>query len=386
MYTVAIMQKNELEKFSVEKKEGSQVVITGELPFEIVVAHRAAALADITKDIEIDGFRKGHVPEAMVVRKVGQMAILTEMAERALEKVYPEIIQHHSLDVIGYPKIGITKIAEGNPLGFTITVAVVPEVVLPEYFKIAKDINTQKESKEVTEDEVTKQINDILRQKVAYERLQNKAQKNTEPHEHGPDCDHEHEHTDMVSEEEKAIEEVKDIPLPELTDAYVKSLGKEGQFENVEDFRNKIKEHLTIEKSREVDSTHRAKITDALIEKSVFDLPQVLLDAELRQMFAQMEDDLKRAQLTIEDYLAHIKKTKEELIAEWSPQAEKRARLQLVLNAIAQKESITPDPSMVDHEVSHLIETYKDADEKRVRVYVESVLTNEEVLKKLEVA
>ncbi len=385
MYTIVPMQKDILEKIVVEKKPGSLVIFTGEVPYEELEKHRSSAVAEIGKDIEIDGFRKGHVPENVLVRKVGEMAILTEMAERALSQVYPELVTLHTLDVVGYPKISLTKLAKGNPLGFTITIAVVPEVTLPDYTKIAKDINKEKESKEVTDEEVDKQVKDILRQKIAYERLQEKAKKNGETipteHVHGENCDHEHEGHDH---EHEPIEKADDIKLPELTDEYVKGLGKPDQFTSAEDFKNKVREHLTIEKAREVDSRHRAKITDAIIEKSVMELPQVMIDAEIGQMYAQMEEDLKRAQLKMEDYLGHIKKTREDLTKEWTPNAEKRAKLQLVLNEIAKKEKTTPDMGRVDHEVSHLLEQYKDADEKRVRIYVTSVLTNEAVLKKLE--
>ncbi len=381
------MQKEILEKITIIKEPGSLVVITGELPFEELEKHRESAVTAISKDIEIDGFRKGHVPEAVLIRTVGEMSILNEMAERALSRAYPEIITHHKLDVIGYPKINITKLAKGNPLGFSISVAVVPDITLPDYLEIAKNVNSEKESKEVTDEEVTKQIEDVLRQKIAYERLQKKAQtKGSDEHEHvhSENCDHDHDHThDHGDHDHEEAADAK-IELPPLTDEYVQKLGKEGQFTSVEDFKNKIREHLTIEKARDVDSRHRAKITDAIIEKSVMELPQVMVDAEINQMFAQMEEDLKRAQLTMEDYLGHIKKTKEDMAKEWAPSAEKRAKLQLVLNEIAKKENVTPDPSLVDHEVSALLEHYKDADEKRVRVYVTSVLTNEEVMKKLE--
>ncbi len=372
------MQKDILEKMTLEKQAGSLVCITGEIPYAELEKHRSGAVSAISKEIEIDGFRKGHIPESVLIQKVGEMSILTEMAERTLSQVYPELVALHKLDVIGYPKISITKIAKDNPLGFTITVAVVPEMTLPDYTAIAKKVNAEKESKEVTDEEVAKQIEDILRQKVAYERLQEKAKKNAEtPHVHDENCAHEHE-------EEKPIEDAEKIPLPELTDEYVKTFGKPGQFENVEDFKNKLKEHIAIEKARDIDSRHRAKITDTIIEQTTVELPQVMLEAEINQMFAQMEEDLKRAQLKMDDYLGHIKKTKEDLVKEWTPMAEKRAKLQLVLNEIAKKDAISPDPSLVDHEVSHLLEQYKDADEKRVRVYVNSVLTNEAVLKKLE--
>ncbi len=372
MYTTGPMHTN----ITIEKKPGSLVVITGELPYADLEMHRGKAVSALSKEVEIDGFRKGHVPEQILLSKIGEMPLITEMAERALSAVYPKLVAEHKLDVIGYPQIGITKIAKDNPLGFTITVAVVPEITLPDYFAIAKKVNADKASKEVTEEEVTTQINDILRQKVAYERLQKKAQ----PHDHAHDenCDHEHEH------EEAPIEDAKDIPLPELTDEYVKTLRKPGQFENVEDFKTKMREHLTIQKAQDVDSFHRAKITDAVIAETTLELPQVMVDAEINQMFAQMETDLERAQLKVDDYLNHIKKTRDDLKKEWTPSAEKRAKLQLVLNEIAKVEKIEADSSLVDAQTDTLLEQYKDADEKRVRVYVTSVLTNEAVLKKLE--
>ena len=381
VYTNPVMQNEELQKISVEKKEGSTVEIKGELPFEALEKHRKVAVEAISKEVEIDGFRKGHVPESILIQKIGEMPILNEMAERALSRVYPEIVAHHKLDVIGYPKISITKLAKDNPLGFTIEVAVVPEITLPDYTALAKKANAEKESKEVTDAEVDKQIEDILRQKAAYERLQSKAAKKgeaAEDHVHGEHCDHDHD------EEEVPLEDIKDLKIPELTDEFVKTLGQPGQFETVADFKSKIKEHLTIEKAHEVESAHRAKITDSIVAESQMELPQILIDSEINQMFGQMQEDLTRAQLKMDDYLGHIKKTKEELAQEWTPMAEKRAKLQLILNEIAKKENIQADPSVVDHEVSKLLEQYKDADESRVRTYIASVLTNEAVLKKLE--
>ncbi len=361
---------------TIEKKPGSLVVITGELPYTDLEAHRAEAVRRLAQDVAIDGFRKGHVPEQILISKIGEMPIITEMAEHALSAAYPKIVAEHELEVIGYPQISITKIAKENPLGFTITVAVVPDMELPDYFKIAQTINKDKESKEVTDQEVTDQINEILRQKAAYERLQKKAQVPSD-HVHGEDCDHDHT---------EPTEDIEDAPLPELTDEFVKTLGAPGQFETVDDFKNKVREHLTIQKAQDTDSRHRAKITDSIIAETKIELPQVMIDAEINQMFAQMDSDLSRASLKMEDYLGHIKKTKEDLIQEWTPSAEKRAKLQLVLNEIAKREKIEADPSLVDAQADTLLEQYKDADVKRVRIYVASVLTNEAVLKKLEEA
>lgn len=390
-----------VKDFTVTKEEGSQVKIDGEIPFAELEKHRSAAIAQYGKDMEIDGFRKGHVPDAEVVKRVGEMALLSEMAERALSVAYPEACKVHNIDAIGYPQLAIKKIAEDNPLGFTATVAVVPEVKLGDYKKLATEANQEKATTEVTDEEVEKQIKDILRQKVAYERMQAAAKKKAdagdatdlptpETVEKESDEPETHTHADgtvhegPAHEEENDVKAVTDDEIPELTDELVKELGQPGQFESVDDFKAKIREHLGIEKEREVNAAHRAKITDAVIEASDMELPKILVDSEIDQMFAQMNEDLTRANLKMEDYLGHIKKTKEELAEEWKPAAEKRAQLQLILNEIAKVEDITPDKDAVEAQVAQLLEQHKDADEARVRVYVTSVMTNEAVMKMLE--
>ena len=366
--------------FTVEPQEHSAVKITGEIPYAELLKERSNAIKHLGKDVKLDGFRQGHIPEDVLVKHIGEGSILSEMAERALGHMYPHIIEAHELDVIGYPQIEITKLAPDNPLGFTATVAVLPEITLPNYQKIAADTNKDKASDAVTDEEVETQIKDILRQKLAYERLQQKAAAKAE----AGDLPTPESEAAKEADPEAELKAVTDDELPELTDEYVKTLGQPGQFTDVADFKAKLREHLEIEKTREVAAAHRAKITDQIIDASTIDLPQVLIDSEIEQMFAQMNEDLQRANLQMDDYLAHIKKTKEDLAAEWKPAAEKRAKLQLILNEIAKKEAVKPDQAQLDEQVDQLMEQYKDADEARVRVYVTSVMTNEAVMKLLE--
>lgn len=356
--------------FTVEELPDSQVKISGELPYVEVESERKAALVALGKNVELDGFRKGHVPAPVLEKHLGEMAILAEMAERAIAHAYAHIIDAHKIEALGHPKIELTKIAKDNPLGFTITVAVMPTFELPDYKELAADANKKRPGDEVTDEELEEKIKDILRQKAAYEKLQKKAAANADG-------------TDLPTPESEAakVDDEKDI---ELTDEVVKSLGQPGQFETVADFKSKLREHLEIEKKQENAAKHRAVITDTIIEKTEVKLPQVLIDSEINQMFAQMQEDLDRADLKMDDYLQHIKKTKEELIEEWKPAAEKRAKLQLVLNEIARKEEMTPDIEQVNAQTKELMERFKDADEHRVRLYVASVLLNEDVMKMLE--
>ena len=375
-----------LASINVTKGANSQVTLTGEMPFSLLESEREAALKSLGQNLELPGFRKGHIPADILKNKIGEMNVLSEMAERALAKSYPEMIKHHNLDVIGQPQVAITKLAPDNPLGFTITVSVLPEITLPDYKKIAATANKDKTSTDISDEELESEIKNIQRQKIAYERLQQKAAGQTHTHSDGTvheGPDHDENGVILPTPEDEEFDSSK-IEVPELTDEYVKGLGQPGQFESVADFKTKLKEHLSIQNKQEVEAAHRAKITDEIIDGSQFELPQIMIDSEINQMLAQMNEDLKRANLKLDDYLTHIKKTKEDLIKEWTPAAEKRARLQLVLNEIAKKEELKPDEDQLNSQVKQLMEQYKDADELRVKIYVASVMQNEAVMKLLE--
>lgn len=359
--------------FTITTNDNATVTIAGELPYEELLKERAAAIKTLGHDVELAGFRKGHVPETILVKHLGEMRILGEMAERAISHCYPHLLETHEVDAIGRPEIQITKIAPENPLGFTATVAVVPKFALPDYGTIAKTENQLRASDEVTDSEVDEKINDILRQKAAYERMQQKAV--VTPGE-----------GDLPTPEGEAVKAsaAAELVIPPLTDEVAASLGQPGQFTGVADLKTKLREHLAIEKKRDNAAAHRAKVTDAIVAATKMTLPQILIDSEINQMFAQMQEDLDRANLKFDDYLAHIKKTRVELTTEWTPAAEKRAKLQLVLNEIAKKEHITPDTEQLKVEVKQLIERFPDADQQRVQLYVASVLTNDAVMKYLE--
>jgi len=369
------------EAFTLEELPNSQVKISGELPYAELASERTAAIVSLGKHVQLDGFRKGHVPTPVLEKHVGEMNILTEMAERAIAHSYPHILAEFEVDAIGHPQIEVTKIAPENPLGFTATVAVVPKFTLPDYESIAKEVNLAKPTDQVTDAELDEKIAEIQKSKRAYDRMQelSKAEAaSTADGEEGADK------KQSMEEVQAKVDKDNDAPLPELTDEYVKTLGQPGQFENVEGFKTGLRTHLETEKAQQVAAKHRADITDGIIAKTDITLPQILIDSEINQMFAQMEDDLKRSNLKMDDYLTHIKKTKEDMATEWKPAAEMRAKLQLVLNEIAKDKEITPDENEVASQTAMLKEKFKDADEHRVRLYVASMLLNESVMKHLE--
>lgn len=343
---------------NIKKLPKSQVEITGTIDYSIVATYKDKALTRLNESVTIDGFRKGKVPQSVLTQKIGSMAILEEMAEFALSAAYPAIIIDHKLDPIGRPAVAIKKLAENNPLEFTITTAVSPTVKLADYKSIAKEINSAKEEPiEVTD----KEMNDVIDQIRAGQ------------------IDHSgHDHDKMTKEEH---DEFMKKSMPELTDEFVKSISK---FAGVEEFKAKVKENVLAEKQNRARSLKRSKIIDAVIKSSEIEMPEILVENELRRMEEQFTQDVENVGVKMSDYLSHIKKTIDDLRKDWREDAERKAKTQIILNEISNKESIKLDPKQIEEEVIALEAKYKDADRERLEVFVATMFTNEKVLELLE--
>ncbi len=337
-----------------------EVEIVGNITAEKMTKMRAKALAKFRESLELDGFRKGNAPEALVAQKVGEMRLSEEAAEIALSEEYPNILEEHSLDAIGRPEIVITKLAPGNPFEFKIKTALAPEVKLADYKKIAGEEN----KKEVKTPEVTeKEIDDVIlniRQNIAHQKM----------HADAGLPEHSHDHAEITEKD-----------LPEVNDEFAKMIGS---FTDVADMRKKISENIASEKVLKEKDKKRTAMLEEIIKKSTIELPKIIIEGEMEKMLAQFKDDIARAGVKYDEYLTHIKKTEDDLKKEWRETAVKRAKSQIILNTIAREESIAPLEDEVKKEMEHILANYKDADRFRVRMYVETFMTNELVLQFLE--
>ena len=169
--------------------------------------------------------------------------------------------------------------------------------------------------------------------------------------------------------------------LPELNDEFARAIGA---FTDVADLKEKIKQGLTIEKERAEKDKRRGAIIEALLEKTEMKVPRIFVESELEKIFGQLKDDVARAGLTVEEYLKRIGKDEDELRNDFRAQAEKRAKLQLLLNKIAEEEKIEADEAAVEEEMKHALEHFKDAKPELLRIHIQTVLRNEKVLQKLE--
>lgn len=350
-------------KIDIQKLEKSEAKIVVSIPEAAFMKHYDGALAKIQEVAEIDGFRKGHAPQELILSKYGEMAILEEMADMTVNETFIDAIKESKIDAIGRPSIVITKLAKGSDLEYTITVAVMPVLELPEYKKLAS--GTKQEEVQVSD----KDIEDVLLEL----RKMRAHQDMHKTHEHSEEAEHHAKHT--------AIDEGTSEHLPELNDEFAASLG---DFKSVVDLKAKVTENLKLEKTQKAKEKRRNEILDLIEKDTKGEIPQILIEGELDRMMAQMKGDVAQMGGSFEEYLAYIKKTESDLRAEWIKDAEKRARIQIILNQIATADKIDVEKEAVEKEAKRLAEMYSEVDMEKAYDYMHQMMLNEAVLVSLE--
>jgi trigger factor len=348
----------------------SEVEIEVSLPADFLVSARKKAIEAFGISLEIDGFRKGHVPENIVIEKAGEAQILEEASDILLKEHFPKIIEQaclptgrEKLDIIGRPKISITKLAVGNPIEFKAIFAVMPEIKLSGYGAIAASAiaSTKADKEEASEKEVADVLLQIRKNKAHFDWH------NSNQEEKG----HNHPELDLEKEEN----------LPPLNDELAKAAGS---FKDLNELREKVKENIISEKRARNIEKRRASIMEELLKNTDVELPEILVESETEKSLAQMKDDVERMGAKFADYLTQTKKSEDDLRKDLRESSIKKAKIQLIFNKIAETEKLEPDKEILENEVKEVLKHYPDASETSARIYVTTILLNSEVLKFLE--
>ena len=180
-------------------------------------------------------------------------------------------------------------------------------------------------------------------------------------------------HDDGHEHDDHNHQNIPDDQLPELTDDYVKTLGK---FESVEDFKKQLRENMEKEKLATAHEKRRIEIVETIMDQGTYDIPASMVDFELNKMMEQFKYDLAMSGMKIEQYAEHIGKTVEDIKNESRDQAEKRVRMQLTLEKIAEQFTIKPDQEKINAEVEKVMDMYKNESLERENVvaYVTQII------------
>jgi len=333
--------------------------VEAEISAEDLEKYRTQALKEIQKTASIAGFRPGHAPESEILRVHGEQAVLRRAAENAIQHELPEILAAEKLPIVETPRVTTEPPEAGRSLSFSARAALAPEVELSDYKSIARNFPASKEEVQVSDEEHGQALTHLRRERARIEFVE----KGKPPGE--------------AAEESHKMEE-KDLPV--LDDAFAKSVG----YETADAFHSTVRENMKMEKSRMEFEKRRAAILDELLAQSKIKYPAILREYELDDIEARLSHDLSRAGSSLDAYLTNVKKTRDELRAEWKDAADKRARTRLLLSEIARKENIEPNAEDLQREVEVAKKHYKDANPENLRTHIAHAMRNEATLKFLE--
>ena len=391
----------------VEKLEHNMAKLTVEVAAEDVEKALQAAYLKQRKQINIPGFRKGKVPRQMIEKMYGPEVFYDEAANNMIPDAYAKAYDESELDIVSQPKIEVVQMEKGKPFIFTAEVATKPEVTLGDYKGLKVDkVSTRVTQKEVDEeiekerernartievtdravqdkDEVTLDFEGFV-DGVAFEGGKGEDYPLTigsgsfipgfEEQLIGAEIDKEVEvnvtfpkeyHSEELAGKDATfkctVHTIKAKELPELDDEFASEVS---ECETMDAYRAEVKKDIKERKERTGKEKKENQAVDQAIENAQMDIPEAMIEFQVRQMADDFARRIQQQGLTVEQYFQFTGMTAEKMLEEMRPQAEKSIKTRLVLEAIVKAENIEVSDERVEEELTKMAEAYQMEVEK----------------------
>ena len=387
---------------AVEKLDGSMAKLTITVPAEEFTKAITSAYNKQKSKFSVPGFRKGKVPQAFIEKMYGAAIFYEDAANQLINEYYPKELENCEEEITSNPEIDVTQIEKGKPFIFTAEVATKPEVELGEY----KGIEVPKYSNRVTQKEIDakleeEQLKNARTITVEGRPVQDKDEVvldfegfvDGEAFEGGKGENYPltigsgsfipgFEEQLIGAEPEKEVEvkvtfpedyhaedlkgkeavfkctvhEIKAKELPELDDEFASEVS---EFDTLDELKADIKAKIKEQKVNDGKRAQEDAAVDAIIESAKMDLPEAMVDTQARQMLDEFAQRMQQQGLTLDQYMQFTGMTADKMMDELRPQAEKRIKTRLVLEAIAKAENIEITDEKLDEEIAKMAEAYQ---------------------------
>jgi trigger factor len=369
-------------KVEVKREPGSKAVLEVEVAEDRVDRAIDASFAALGQRAKIPGFRPGKAPRAIVERHVRKEAVYERALESLLSDAYREALEVTGIRPIARPQIDVDGVVEGKPLRFTATVEVEPKIKLGSYRDLRvprEDVGTSEENVERTLDAMRARYAQLISKDSAAEAGDFVLVRVDEAPEGSgrlvagrdvlleigtPDTPADigkaligrrRDETVEVGNERGTVRvtvvDVRVREVPPLDDAFAQMVSDK---QTVDELRTEIRARLEAEAARRAQQEYEEKVIAALLERSEVDLPETMVQVEIRALLDDLQEELRRRGLTFERYLELSGKTAEQAHNEMRPAAERRVRALLALDAVAAAESVEVSEQDLVEEVENL--------------------------------
>lgn len=416
-------------KTDIKELPRSQREITVELTPEEYKPFLMKAAYGISEKVKISGFRPGKAPYNIIVQEVGEPKLWEEAFELAIKKTLFQALREKNIVSIGSPKIDMVKLAPGNPVIYRATVNIMPKVEK----LVFEGIQVRRVQPQISESVLEESLHELQKMRADEKLVSRPARQgdkvevdftiymDTVPLEGGTGKKipvilgenkfipgFEEKIIGMKAGEEKEFSltfpknyyqknlagrlvdfrakacSVFERELPKFDDEFAKNL----RFENLDALKKHIHKNLLDEAARKEERRLEDDIIEKLLEKNRFsDIPDILVQSEAQAMLQEFEQNIRNDGLNFDEYLAQIKKTRQELFMDFTPGAVKRVKVALLFRELAAVHNLHPSDKEMESQYTSMKRQFeaqaKSADvfqERGVKEYAKNILTSKKIM------
>jgi trigger factor len=393
-------------KIEKELLEDHQIELNVEIDSDPFESAKRKSARNIAKKVKIPGFRPGKAPYNVIIRHVGENAVVEEALDILVEDIYPKILEEAEIQPFGPGSL--QNIENLDPPTFKFVVPLAPEVELGDY----KTLDIPYEVPPVEAEAIDAKIDELRQQQAITEKSENPAtegdrvfyqvsakrvevdegqeadliperfnsaiiEKEGEEQNQWPFVGFSKNLLGMSIDEEKdiiytypedheddefkgveavfhvVVTNIQTVSLPELDDEFAKSAS---DFDTLEELRNSIIEELKTSNQQTYDSDYNEQVIETLVEQSEIKYPPQMLENEKKEMISNLEYRLSQQGITRELYLQIRGISEEEFQDEMVPVAEKRIKSGLVLAEVAKRENLEIDQEQLAAETGRTVD------------------------------
>ena len=386
----------------VEKLEKNMAKLTIEASAEDFEDALQKAYVKNKSKINVQGFRKGKAPRALIEKMYGASIFYEDAANELIPEAYDKAATESGLEIVSRPEIDVVQVEKGKSFIFTAEVALKPEVTLGTY----KGIKVEKKTVIVTEDEVMAQIDKEREQNSRTITIEDRAVQdgdiavidfegfvdgvafeggkgenysltigshsfidNFEDQLIGKAIGEEVEVNVTFPEEYQAkelagkpalfkvtVKEIKVKELPELDDDFAQDVS---EFDTLDEYKANITATIKENKEKELKTAKENEVVDKIIENATMDIPEPMINSQVNQMAEEFAQRMQYQGLSIEQYFQFTGMDAKKFMDSLRPQALKRIQSRLVLEAVAKAEKIEVSEEDMEKELTEMATMYQ---------------------------
>lgn len=388
--------------FQVEMLEKNMAKLTIEATAEEFEDAMEKAYRKNRNRINIQGFRRGKAPRALIEKMYGPSIFYEDAANEIIPSAYEKAAVESKLEIVSRPAIDIVQIEKGKNFIFTAEVAIKPEVKLGQY----KGLTVEKKKAEVTDEEVMQKLEQEREKNSRLITVEGRSIQegdiavidfegfvDNKPFSGGKGENYSltiGSHTFIDNFEEQligkntgdsvevnvtfpedynakelagkpalfkvTIKEIKVKELPELNDDFAQDVS---EFDTLDEYKENIKATIKENKEKQLKTERENKLVDKVIEGASMDIPEPMIELQVSRMAEDFAQRLKYQGLSIENYFKYTGMTSDKFLESLRPQALKQIQTRLVLEAVAKAEKIEVTDEELEKELSEMAKMYR---------------------------